>query len=657
MSQGCHALLIGNSTFPAEAKLPSLHYPENDVDALNELRTSEDHGIFSAPCVLKNRPSQDVRECANEVLNLAQRDELVLIYYAGHGKLNRRGRLHLATVDTRLSTLEATSFPVSSLREFIEISRSKRIVVILDCCYSGAACDVFTRGTPEDSLQQFASGRGVHLLTASTGTQVAEEREQDRHGIFTKHLVEGIRSGGADQDGDGWVGVEELYRYVHRHVLEDGAQEPTMINLEKAGELIIARSGRKPREELCRRIEAELFRLVQEGTVTRRLFRQALRVLDLPPAQLSPPQKEQLEQLERWIDERIGVGELIESWTGLAAGQTDSTDGLVVQSDSVPEATSSDAGTLMGLDRVPAVTPEGAEAALPPMGRAQPPPRDSLEEPRGASGEENRESVWQTLRWAPVRALAKGLDGRLGLSLLLTVVFLVNLIETTVEEWMRASSSTLLGSWGHHFAWASQRLESWLSFGQGLNFLDHDGAPLLSVYAYSTSYFFLFPAACLAVALSLARRREISPFRVYALALTADYLLSLPFFLLVPVPERWAYPDSGAILLSDRWKTFLIDALRPISGLDNCFPSFHVSMTVIAVLVAFRFCPRLRWAAAGLGTTVVLSTMVLGIHWLADLIAGAAVGTCSFGLGLYLDARYASRRCEPVGRAPAAEAA
>jgi len=37
------------------------------------------------------------------------------------------------------------------------------------------------------------------------------------------------------------------------------------------------------------------------------------------------------------------------------------------------------------------------------------------------------------------------------------------------------------------------------------------------------------------------------------------------------VPERWAYPESHAVLLSDLWSTRLIETIRPISGLDNCF--------------------------------------------------------------------------------------
>ncbi len=38
---------------------------------------------------------------------------------------------------------------------------------------------------------------------------------------------------------------------------------------------------------------------------------------------------------------------------------------------------------------------------------------------------------------------------------------------------------------------------------------------------------------------------------------------------------------------------------------------------------------RLRTAVLALGLTIILSTFVLGIHWLPDMIAGVAVGFLS----------------------------
>jgi membrane-associated phospholipid phosphatase len=152
------------------------------------------------------------------------------------------------------------------------------------------------------------------------------------------------------------------------------------------------------------------------------------------------------------------------------------------------------------------------------------------------------------------------------------------------------------------------------------------------MYAYSVSYFAFLPILGVAVLVALARRREIAPMRVLCLAVAFDYLVSLPWFLLFPVPERWAYPESSAMLLSDLWSSRLIDAIRPISALNNSFPSTHVSLTVVVIAVCWLFHVRLRNAVTALGITVILATFLLGIHWLADILAGVAAGGLSVAI-------------------------
>jgi membrane-associated phospholipid phosphatase len=143
------------------------------------------------------------------------------------------------------------------------------------------------------------------------------------------------------------------------------------------------------------------------------------------------------------------------------------------------------------------------------------------------------------------------------------------------------------------------------------------------------SYFFIFPVLCLSVVWALARRRDPRPYRAVSLAVAINYLVSLPFFIFFPVPERWSSPVTEAMLLSDRVSDKLIEFVRPMSGLDNCFPSFHVSLTVLVVGACFMFRAPMRMSALAFGTTVVLSTFALGVHWIPDMIAGFALGIAS----------------------------
>ena len=64
----------------------------------------------------------------------------------------------------------------------------------------------------------------------------------------------------------------------------------------------------------------------------------------------------------------------------------------------------------------------------------------------------------------------------------------------------------------------------------------------------------------------------------------------------------------------------------------HCFPSTHVSLTVIILAVCWLFQVRFRNTVTALGITVILSTFVLGIHWLPDIVAGMVVGVLSVAI-------------------------
>lgn len=218
------------------------------------------------------------------------------------------------------------------------------------------------------------------------------------------------------------------------------------------------------------------------------------------------------------------------------------------------------------------------------------------------------------------------LRSRTALILVLALVFALNLAETTAESLLRASP---VSQRGYEMANAMRRFEH-----EYLRFENHDRTNPLAVYGYSISYFLVFPVLGLGLVVALAWRDEVAAFRTLCLAAAIDYLVSLPFFLFFPVPERWAYPDSEAILLSDLWSSKLIEWMRPVSGLDNCFPSFHVSLTVILILVCYRFRVRFRTTVLALGLSVILSTLVLGVHWAPDMLAGVVVGVLSVAVAL-----------------------
>ena len=227
------------------------------------------------------------------------------------------------------------------------------------------------------------------------------------------------------------------------------------------------------------------------------------------------------------------------------------------------------------------------------------------------------------------------LISRLRLTALLLLILAMNLVQTSLDPRISAALGGQARSL--EIVAAMRALEGDLSFaGQDL-------VGAASVYGASIAYFLLFPLMTLAVVVATARRRSIHPYRVLASAIAIDYLLSIPFYLLFPVRERWSIPDAGATLLSNQWSLRLIETIRPLSAIDNSFPSFHVSLSVVLVGVCFLYGLRFRWAWLFCGLAIIASTFLLGIHWVPDLIAGAATGCIALTLAVARDLRGLSR--------------
>lgn len=212
------ALLIGNQEFSNESGLDALRGAKNDVDELAAVLRDRARGGFHVSTFLE-QPHHALELAIVEALQAAAVDDFVLIYYSGHGKLSPSGKLYLATANTKRNALQGTALSAWSLHEAVSDSACREVVLLLDCCYSGAVSQGL-RGSLESQLQAVQNASGFFILTASTGLQTALEIEGDFDGKvmgkFTAAIVEGIRSGAADVKGTGEIRLTDLRLHVER---------------------------------------------------------------------------------------------------------------------------------------------------------------------------------------------------------------------------------------------------------------------------------------------------------------------------------------------------------------------------------------------------------------------------------------------------------
>ena len=241
------ALLVATHRYQ-DASLRQLAAPAADATALAELLRDPQIAGFDVT-VLTNEPHYVVGEAIGEFYRDRQRDDLALLYFTGHGLKDDDGRLYLAMANTKSNGLLFTGLPAEQINEAMQGCVSRQKVLILDCCYGGAfpAGRTAKGDSAVHTFERFG-GKGSVVLTASDATQYSFEDNalsgQGPRSLFTHFLIEGIRTGGGDLDGDGDISLDELYTFVHDRVVDEMPQQRPKIQQNVEGRIVIARNVR-----------------------------------------------------------------------------------------------------------------------------------------------------------------------------------------------------------------------------------------------------------------------------------------------------------------------------------------------------------------------------------------------------------------------------
>ncbi|HUH98667.1 MAG TPA: caspase family protein [Anaerolineales bacterium] len=238
-----YALIIGSTEY-TDPGLAQLTAPGQDVEDFARVLKDQDLCGFDDVRVLLNQNSSTAMEAIDEFFNDKKPDDLLVFYFSGHGIRDEIGSLYLAFKNTLRSHIRSTAIKSDYVREAMDQSRSKRQVLILDCCNSGA----FPLGTKAEvggsmGLVSALQGYGRYVLTASDATQFAWEGDKvigdTKSSLFTHFLVKGLE-GEADHDGDGRITVDELYDFAFEQIANaTPKQTPTKSASKQEGEIVL----------------------------------------------------------------------------------------------------------------------------------------------------------------------------------------------------------------------------------------------------------------------------------------------------------------------------------------------------------------------------------------------------------------------------------
>lgn len=249
------AVVIGVGEYRA-SDIPDLPYAPADARAMRDFLESDAAGPFDEVLYLENDEATGatMREALFVFLQQADFDDLVVIYFAGHGAPDpgRPDNLYLLPNDADLGSLAASGFPMwdvkTALRRHIA---AERVIVIADACHSAGTADGETLGgahgnTIAGSFQGlFTPSRRLMMTAADTNELSLEDARWDGHGVFTHFLLDGLRGSG-DLNDDGIVTFVEAFDHVERNVRSEtrGRQNPQRSGLGDVPLAVVGGSSR-----------------------------------------------------------------------------------------------------------------------------------------------------------------------------------------------------------------------------------------------------------------------------------------------------------------------------------------------------------------------------------------------------------------------------
>jgi hypothetical protein len=245
MGETRRALLVGNGTY-TDPNIPPLAAPAFDVASFERVLSDPHVGGYAVD-VLLDRPLAEVRRAVELFYSKATSDDVLLLYFSGHGVSVDGAGLYFPVADTQTDLFQSTSLDASFINNQIRQSACRKNVVLLDCCHAGA----FSEGPRRASLSHEFAGDGRAVLSAARSEQLAWESGPGPGGqpgsFFTLTVVEGLATGAADPHGSGSVTVDDLYEYVRDRVVEQSAGQQVPVKIENITERLVVADNHKDR--------------------------------------------------------------------------------------------------------------------------------------------------------------------------------------------------------------------------------------------------------------------------------------------------------------------------------------------------------------------------------------------------------------------------
>lgn len=239
------ALMIGISEYGSGLNpLPSALA---DIEAMQQVLPSLKRGGFDEVKCLSNPNPPIMREAIETLFYNRQKNDLILLFFSGHIIKDNLGKLYFSTSvsckTSRPELIRVSSIPASFVQDLMNNSECQQIILILDGCLENIPLAKINQNNDNFlDLKAELGGEGRVILSCFSHSKKTWEQEEIDidYSVYTSYLIEGIKTGIADLNDDGWIAASELHQYANNKLkIVAPTLEPELYHLGQASEILL----------------------------------------------------------------------------------------------------------------------------------------------------------------------------------------------------------------------------------------------------------------------------------------------------------------------------------------------------------------------------------------------------------------------------------
>jgi hypothetical protein len=214
-----YALILGNNEYQ---KLEKLDNAVTDAEDLAKV-LKEKYGFETT--LLLDQTADETRDALIKFTQNRKSTDNILIYYAGHGQLNKKQKRGYWLPIDASEQLDSKWISNNNIKDYITSSKAKHILLVVDSCFSGS----LMRGggekpsvekLTENTLKRLQKLKTRLVITSGGNEYVADGIGGSKNSVFAEPLIKALNN------NNDVIRSGELFLQVRNYVVNNADQTP-----------------------------------------------------------------------------------------------------------------------------------------------------------------------------------------------------------------------------------------------------------------------------------------------------------------------------------------------------------------------------------------------------------------------------------------------